>query len=146
MLGLMSRRNCQRQGAVVWGHPRFHHPIGASTRFHDWWYECIQHIAGKCFLRHWENYLQQLLSQQLVSALESTMLSPTFLSLGTTSNFQLAEDIDLLITDTGATDEQINEPRASRMLSASLLLFFLLRLALHPYTQRRPSMWPLKFF
>ncbi len=35
--------------------------------------------------------------------------------LGTTSNFQFgsAEDIDLLVTDTGATDEQISELKAA---------------------------------
>ena len=88
--------------------------------------ECIQHItAAKCFLGctglSGEFGLtsatspEPAINAQMLKRSRKHYVVADSSKLGTTSNFQFgsAEDIDLLITDTGATDEQIKELKAA---------------------------------
>ena len=88
--------------------------------------ECIQHItAAKCFLGctgfSGEFGLtsatspEPAINAQMLKRSRKHYVVADSSKLGTTSNFQFgsAEDIDLLITDTGATDEQISELKAA---------------------------------
>lgn len=88
--------------------------------------ECIQHItAAKCFLGctgfSGEFGLtsatapEPAINAQMLKRSRKHYVVADSSKLGTTSNFQFgsAEDIDLLITDTGANDEQIKELKAA---------------------------------
>ena len=84
--------------------------------------DCIQHItASKCFLGCTgfsaefgltsAISLEPAINAQMLKRSRKHFIVADSSKLGVTSNFQFgsAEDIDLLITDTGATDEQIKE-------------------------------------